>query len=195
MTKVLFTQQQKTKTIELPSYPGSQVVVKQSFTIGENRAMIDKFPNASDPKHPDAIAFWFEMVKQAIVSWNFTTMVGDQEVDMEITEENIRQFPVDDFTALQKAVTEELEKKKGIERNKCFTQLIGGQSYKANTPEKVVWMQKAADIILCKYFKRSYQEIQQMPSDFYDDCLLWISLENAHKEQAHKKAMMKAKRK
>lgn len=59
----------------------------------------------------------------------------------------------------------------------------------------MVWMQKAADIILCKYFKRSYQEIQQMPSDFYDDCLLWISLENAHKEQAHKKAMMKAKKK
>lgn len=112
MTKVLFSNQTKTKTIELPSYPGSQVVVKQSFTIGENRAMIDKFPNASDQKHPDAIAFGFEMVKQAIISWNFTTMVDWVEVDMEITEENLRKFPVDDFTVLQKAITEELEKKK-----------------------------------------------------------------------------------
>lgn len=113
MTKVSFDLPQKTKIVELPSYPGSQVEVKTSFTIGENRAILEKFPNASDPKHPDAIAFWFEMVRQAIVAWNFTYKnEAGEEVDLPITEDALRKLSIDDFTALQQNITSEFEKKK-----------------------------------------------------------------------------------
>jgi len=112
MTKVLFELQQKTQTVELPSYPGSEVEVKTLFTIGENRAMLEKFPNASDASSPDAIAFGFEMVLQAIVSWNFEVMEGDKRVALPINLESLRNLPTQDFTVLQQTITAAFEKKK-----------------------------------------------------------------------------------
>ena len=72
MEKIKFSDPRITKTVELPSFKGSSVEVYTSLTVGEQREILSKFPNAKNENHPDAQNATIAMIVKAIKSWNFT---------------------------------------------------------------------------------------------------------------------------
>jgi hypothetical protein len=83
----------KTKKIELPSYPGCTVEVYTSLLVKEQQEIAKKYPKANDGDTDQAQAASAEMMKKAIVRWDF---------EDEINEENIQNLPmVDAFTILE----------------------------------------------------------------------------------------------
>lgn len=82
--KIIFSDTRKTKTITLPSFPGSEVVVYTELNIGQQRAI----SNAADN---------FERgIRAAIASIKSWNMYLDETTPLEVTEENLQKFPQDD---------------------------------------------------------------------------------------------------
>lgn len=101
MEKIKFSDPRITKTVELPSFKGSQVEVYNSLTVGDQRAILAKFPNSQDPKHPEAFAASIEMIAAGIKSWNFT---AEDDTDLPITAEILNKFPEADLQLLLEAL-------------------------------------------------------------------------------------------
>lgn len=91
-----------TRTVTLPSFPGSEVVVFTSLMVSEQREIEKKYQLTDGTLDKDRSAeLGFEMVAKTIKSWNF--VVNKQP--MEVTAEILGQFPMIDFIILQEAVT------------------------------------------------------------------------------------------
>lgn len=102
MEKIRFSDPRVTKTVELPSFKGSQVEVYTSLTVGEQREILAKFPNAKNPDHADAQNATIAMIVRAIKTWNFT---DENDADLPITEEIFAKFPSADLLVLAEVVT------------------------------------------------------------------------------------------
>lgn len=100
--KIKFSDPRITKTVELPSFEGSQVEVYNSLTVWDQRNILAKFPNSQDPKHPDAFAASIEMIASGIKSWNFT---DENDADLPISSEILNKFPEPDLTLLLETLT------------------------------------------------------------------------------------------
>ena len=80
MSKVIFWDVRKTKTIELPSFPGSEVVVFTELNIGQQRFI----SNAGNDFERGMLA-----AQTAIKSWN---LFQDENTPLEISQETFKQF-------------------------------------------------------------------------------------------------------
>lgn len=83
--KVIFSDTRKTKTIELPSFPGSKVTIFTELNIGQQRAI----SNATDNFERGIAA-----AKEAIKEWN---LYEDENTPLPITIENLAKFPQPDM--------------------------------------------------------------------------------------------------
>lgn len=91
-----------TRTVTLPSFPGSEVVVYTSLMVTEQRAIEKKYQKLDGSLDKDRSAeLGFEMVATTIKEWNF--VVNGKPLD--ITAENLERFPMIDFVVLQEAIT------------------------------------------------------------------------------------------
>lgn len=91
-----------TRTVTLPSFPGSEVVVYTSLMVSEQREIEKKYQNADGTLDKDRSAeLGFELVAKTIKSWNFVV----NKEPMEVTAEVLGKFPMIDFVVLQEAVT------------------------------------------------------------------------------------------
>lgn len=102
MEKIKFNDPRITKTVELPSFKGSQVEVYSSLTVWDQRNILAQFPNSQDPKSPDAFAASIEMIASGIKKWNFT---DENDQDLPISSEILNKFPEADLTVLLEALT------------------------------------------------------------------------------------------
>ncbi len=84
-----------TKTIELPSYPGSQVEVYDSLLVGQVAGLNIKSDNELDQIISSLPLF--------IRSWNFTDEAGK---DMEINKDNLSFLKMEDMTFLSEEILE-----------------------------------------------------------------------------------------
>ena len=83
--KIIFSDTRKTKTIELPSFPGSSVTIFTELNIGQQRAIA----NATDNFERGIAA-----AKEAIKEWN---LYQDENTPLAITAENLGKFPQPDM--------------------------------------------------------------------------------------------------
>lgn len=89
---VIVSDTRKQTTVELPSFPGSQVTILQELNMGSVRAL----NHISDP-FDKAI----EMMIMSIKDWNLAEQSADGSVvKMAITKENIDKFPQSDVMVL-----------------------------------------------------------------------------------------------
>lgn len=99
--KVDFEKLGKTKAIELPSFPGSEVIVNQSMTVGQMRNI-----NAVEDDFGKVI----EYAAQAIKSWN---LVDNDEQPLPIDSSTLERFPQADvmeiFATSQDKTVDELQ--------------------------------------------------------------------------------------
>ena len=102
MEKIKFSDPRITKTVELPSFKGSQVEIYGSLTVGDQRNILAKYPNASAGNNADAFAASVEMIAAGIKNWNFT---AEDDTDLPITAEILNKFPEADLTVLLEALT------------------------------------------------------------------------------------------
>lgn len=91
----------KTKTIELPSFKGSEVVVYDSVLLGD-------MPTDTNLQF-SSIEQVTKMLPVLIKSWNFT---DDEEKPLAINEENIKKLPAGDATYILEQVKEFAEESK-----------------------------------------------------------------------------------
>lgn len=91
--KVIFTDTRKTVSLELPSFPGSQVIVYTELNIGQQRAIA----NATDNFDRGLAA-----AQVAIKEWN---LFQDENTPLEISTENLKRFPEGDMMVIFSAVT------------------------------------------------------------------------------------------
>lgn len=94
MTKVIFKDNRPTKTISLPAYEGSELVIYASPLIGDIEGI--------DPKQSE-LSMGIKTMPKLIKSWNFTDETG---VDLPITEESIRKLTAEDVAFISKAINE-----------------------------------------------------------------------------------------
>lgn len=97
----------KKTTVELPSFPGSQVTIFQELQLGTVRSL----NHISDPFEKAV-----EMMILSIEDWNLASQGTDGSITkMTITKENIDKFPQGDIMVLlaasQNTTVEELEKR------------------------------------------------------------------------------------
>ena len=101
MEKIKFSDPRITKTVELPSFKGSQVEIYSSLTVGDQRAILAKYPEAQT-NQADAFSASIEMIAAGIKSWNFT---DENDADLPITAEILNKFPEADLAILLEALT------------------------------------------------------------------------------------------
>lgn len=101
MEKIKFSDPRITKTVELPSFKGSSVEIYSALTVGDQRAILAKFPD-SKTNPASAFAASIEMIAAGIKDWNFT---GEDDKDLPITSENLQKFPEADLAVLLEALT------------------------------------------------------------------------------------------
>ena len=104
MSTVKFVDTRPTVKVELPSFPGSEVEIYKSLTVGEDRKIAAEFGNEATP---DVL---IAKVLKSVKKWNFT---GDDDKPLSINKENLDRFPVNDLMAIVEAMTgEKIGKKK-----------------------------------------------------------------------------------
>jgi hypothetical protein len=100
--KIIFKEVRETKTIELPSFPGSQVEIFTSLSWGDTSKMYEL-------GRTDAM---MEYILKSIKQWNFEEEEGKE---LEVSIENLKKFPDTDvlhiFAQAQGTTVEELEEK------------------------------------------------------------------------------------
>lgn len=102
MEKIRFSDPRVAKTVELPSFKGSQVEIYGSLTVGDQRAILAKYPNAQSGEGSEAFSATVEMIAVGIKSWNFT---DEEDKDLPISADILNQFPEADLTVLFEALT------------------------------------------------------------------------------------------
>lgn len=83
----------KTKTITLPSFEGSEVVIYSTVLAGDLDGM--------DIQSPDMLGI--NALPKLIKSWNFT---DENNQPLPITLENIKKFPATDITVIAENIAE-----------------------------------------------------------------------------------------
>jgi hypothetical protein len=102
MAKIVFSTKQGQKTISLPSFEGSEVVIQVAkATVKEERDAMKATADIVD-KEDRGFAIMTEKISKGIVSWNFTDEEGK---DLAITKEIIEDLPTEDFMLLVKEIT------------------------------------------------------------------------------------------
>lgn len=92
----------QTKTVELPSFPWSEVIVYPSLLVSDQREIENKFKGADNKVDESRIQdFSLALLVKSIKSWNFTK----DWKDLEVTAETLQQFPAVDFLVLNEAIT------------------------------------------------------------------------------------------
>lgn len=108
MNTVKFWSNKKTKTISLPSFINEEwnnetkVVIKTTRTMWEQRELAKEFPNAGDLKSDDSVNATLAMIKDWIVSWNFT---NEDDTPTEINNDNLNSLSDIDFLFLLWEIT------------------------------------------------------------------------------------------
>ena len=93
MEKVIFRDSRKTVEVELPSFPGSKVVIYSTLLIGDLEGI--------DTKSADTLGL--KSLPKLIKEWNFTDEKG---VDLAINEENLKKMPATDVNVLVQKMIE-----------------------------------------------------------------------------------------
>ena len=110
MANVIFSDNRKTISISLPSYPESEVIMYESLLFGQV-SQLNKVVGDDTDKGLLSLQF-------IIKDWNFTDENG---VKLPVTVENLNKFSVEDITVLLKTVsdffTKEAEEKKKSLKN------------------------------------------------------------------------------
>ena len=95
-----------TVKVELPSYKGSEVILKTNVPISD---VMDV------KKNEDELELTVMLLTRMIVDWNFDDEAGNK---LAISVENLRQFPILDITALQEKIMPFIQKKTLSEKTK-----------------------------------------------------------------------------
>jgi hypothetical protein len=82
--KIVLRDPRPTKTVELPSFPGSQIEIWPSLLISDQGKL-----NASDPSEK----LGMDSLPLFIKSWNFT---NEKNEDMPINADSVKLLPTDD---------------------------------------------------------------------------------------------------
>lgn len=90
--KIVFQSNRPTKTIELPSFPGSKVEIYSSLLVKDLIGL----------EKGDDVAMGFATIHKFIKSWNFTDA---EDKDLEITKENTLNFSATDISFLMEQIT------------------------------------------------------------------------------------------
>ena len=98
----------KTKEVELSNLPESKIVVKLWLSVFETSSALEKFPETGSWNNKQANEASLYMVRLWIVSWN---LEDDNWKVLEITDENIKKLPSEDFNRLASIIMW-LDKKK-----------------------------------------------------------------------------------
>lgn len=101
MSKIKFLDPRSTKTIELPSFPWSEVVIYESLLVSDQSNIESRFPNAIS-WWSDWLSATIAMIAATIKSTNFT---DENDNDIIFGEEQIKLLPSDDLVVLTCAVT------------------------------------------------------------------------------------------
>ena len=104
---VIFTDVRPTITVELPSYPGSEVVLYKKLKVGESRDLAKKYPNASSDNLA-AFDSGMEFVLRCIKSWNFVNEAGEA---LPINMDTLEMLTSEDFEFLASTVAGDSKKK------------------------------------------------------------------------------------
>jgi len=92
----------QTKSVELPSFPWSEVIVYPSLLVSDQREIEGKFKGPDNKVDESKIQdFSLALLVKSIKSWNFTK----DGQDLEITAEILQSFPSIDFLVLNEAIT------------------------------------------------------------------------------------------
>ncbi len=103
MANIIFNKDARpTKTIELPTLKGSELIIYTTLKVKEQRALSKKYPNASDPTSEDAQNLWFEMCVKWIKEWNLTD--EDWKV-LEISLGILDEFTTEDIKLIISTIT------------------------------------------------------------------------------------------
>lgn len=78
-------------------------------------------------------------------------------------------------------------KKKLITKTKVFDALVMGNNVDMTDPQVKESVRTFNYVMLADRFGWTLQDIMELPQQFYDDCLLIISKQNAHQEAQIKK--------
>jgi len=92
MTKVTLKDLRPTKTIALPSFEGSEVVIYGAFVAGD----IFDMPEGFDDKNPRR-EHLVKLLPKIVKSWNF---MDESDADIPVTEEALRSLPPEDLVHL-----------------------------------------------------------------------------------------------
>ena len=90
-----------TKTVTLPSYPWSEVVVKK-ISVWKQREIQKKYNISSTTAQDEqtSIDASFDMIVEWIVSRNFVIGEWENQQKVEVTAENVAQMPEEDISLL-----------------------------------------------------------------------------------------------
>jgi hypothetical protein len=105
MSKVVFSAEKarKTITVELPSFPETELVFYTQLTVGEEREISQLFPNYTNKDHQDAMDFMRTSVVRLLKSWNFTDE-NNQDLPLESAETVFSQLPSGDVAHVLKTL-------------------------------------------------------------------------------------------
>lgn len=104
MGSVKFSKVVPTRTIELPSYPGSEVVMYDVLSVGEERILIKSFYMGKEKGDIDHLEYGIEKLCKHIKSWNF---VDDNEEPVPVNAETLSQIPMQDVLFMLDALKDE----------------------------------------------------------------------------------------
>lgn len=91
--KIIFSDTRKTSTIELPSFPGSQVVVYNELNIGQQREVANA---------PTGFEQGLKTAEVAIKEWN---LFEDENTPLPISIETFKRFPEKDMLVIFSAIS------------------------------------------------------------------------------------------
>lgn len=107
MSKVVFSAEKarKTITVELPSFPETELVFYTQLTVGEERDISQLFPNYTTKGHQDSMDFMRTSVVRLLKSWNFTNENGE-DLPLDSAETVFSQLPSGDIAHVLKTLQE-----------------------------------------------------------------------------------------
>lgn len=110
MSKVVFDADKirKTLTFEIPSVPGSELVLNKSITVGEEKILAAKHPHYNTKDHRDQMEFMKSAIFLLLKSWNLTDAEGN-DIPLDQAPQIFEQIPSSDLGKLMKQF--ELENK------------------------------------------------------------------------------------
>lgn len=98
----------QTVEVELPSLPGSKIVMKKGLTVGEQTEILKQFPSVyQNPQSNDGVLGAVEMLQKCIIKRN---LEDDDGKVFDITADIIKKLPAPDFQFLIEQTMQEKKK-------------------------------------------------------------------------------------